>query len=218
MSYSVFRRGGEGGGKARHLRQPPRSRYCENIMRFFWLLAATAVIALPAHADAGRDALSAVAKCADIAAATERLDCYDKAAAMAKTAMSAAPAPVQQATAETKREEEGGGILQWFGLESKRPITKAEDFGKPPAPVMDGPREVTEISAGVLELAKNAYGRSLFVLDNGQVWKQVDGDTMDVAEPRSGETLKITIGKALFGSYSLTIEGRTGIVKVRRVK
>lgn len=191
-------------------------------MRFFWLLAATAAIALPAQANPAQDALSAVAKCADIAAAVERLDCYDKAAAMAKTAM-AAPGPVQtgpvqQATAETPKQEEEGGILRWFGLESTRPVTKTEDFGKPPPKVMDGPREVTEISAGVLELAKNAYGRSLFVLDNGQVWKQIDGDQTDVAEPKRDEALKVTIGKALFGSYSLTIEGRTGIIKVRRVK
>ena len=185
-------------------------------MRFSWLLAATALITLPTQADPARDALSAVAKCADMAAAAERLDCYDKAAAMAKTAMST-PAPAQQATAETKQEDEGG-ILQWFGLEGTRAPTKAEDFGKPPPKVMDGPREVTEISAGVLELAKNAYGRSVFVLDNGQVWKQTDGDSIEVAEPKPGQTLQVKIEKAFLGSYSLKIEGRTGIVKVRRVK
>lgn len=187
-------------------------------MRIFWLLATTALIAVPAHADPARDALTRIAKCADIAGAVERLQCYDEAAAEAKTAMSApaAAAPQQQAAVEEK--DEGGGVLEWFGLESKKPVTKPEEFGKPPAPVASGPKEITEISSDVLELAKNAYGRSVFVLSNGQVWKQIDGDTTEVRDPGKGELMKVTIEKGLFGSYSLSIDGRRGIVKVRRVK
>lgn len=186
-------------------------------MRFFWLLAAAAVVAAPAQADPARDALAQVAKCADIAAAVERLQCYDTAAQTAKTALNTpAPAPVQRQAAVQTEEEDGGGVLEWFGL--SRPVTKTEDFGKPPEPVKEGPKEIKEISAGVLELAKNAYGRSIFILDNGQVWKQIDGDQTEVRDPSRDEQLKVTIGTGLFGSYTLKIEGRTGIVKVRRVK
>lgn len=186
-------------------------------MRIFWLLATTALIAVPAHADPARDTLAKVAKCADIAGAVERLQCYDEAAAEAKTAMSAPAAamPQQQAAVEEKNE---GGILEWFGLEGKKPVTKPEEFGKPPAPVASGSKEITEISSDVLELAKNAYGRSVFILSNGQVWKQIDGDTTEVRDPGKGELMKVTIEKGLFGSYSLSIDGRRGIVKVRRVK
>jgi hypothetical protein len=186
-------------------------------MRFFWLLAAAVVVAAPAHADAARDALAQVAKCADIAPAAERLQCYDTAAQNAKTALNTpAPAPEQRQTAvQTKEEEDEGGVLEWFGL--SRPVTKTEDFGKAP-PKPEGPKEVTEISAGVLELAKNAYGRSIFILDNGQVWKQIEGDQTEVRDPSRDEQLKVTIATGLFGSYTLKIEGRTGIVKVRRVK
>ena len=111
-------------------------------------------------------------------------------------------------------EEEEGGVLSWFGL--SRPNTKPEDFGKPR--VRTEPKEITELSAGVLEFAKNAYGRSIFILDNGQVWKQVDGDTTEVRDPSRGEAMKVTIETGLMGSYSLRVEGRRGIVKVRRVK
>jgi hypothetical protein len=184
-------------------------------MRSFYLLAAALIAVAPAQADSARDALAQVAKCADVAAATERLQCYDAAAAVAKTAMSA-PAeaqPVRQAAVQTEQEEEGG-VLEWFGL--SRPVTKTEDFGKPPVPV--GPKEIKEISAGVLEFAKSAYGRSIFILDNGQVWKQVDGDLTEVRDPSKGETMKVSIETGMFGSYNLRIEGRTGLVKVRRVK
>src|SRR6185436_12310831 len=134
-------------------------------MRTFWLLSAAALISLPAHADPARDALAAISRCADIASAAERLQCFDGAVSGAKTAL-AAPPPVQEAAAQTTQpaEEEGGGVLGWFGL--SRPVTKQEDFGKPPVPT--GPKEISEISATVLEFAKNAYGRSLFILDNGQ--------------------------------------------------
>jgi hypothetical protein len=187
-------------------------------MRFFYLLAAAVVVAAtPAQADPARDALAQIAKCADIAAAVERLQCYDTAAAAAKTAMSAPveAAPVRQAAVQTEqKEEEGGGVLEWFGF--SRPVTKTEDFGKPPVPT--GPSEVKEISAGVIEFAKNAYGRSLFILDNGQVWKQVDGDLTEVRDPDKGEQMKVSIETGMFGSYSLRVEGRKGIVKVRRIK
>jgi hypothetical protein len=185
-------------------------------MRLFWLLATAVVIAAPAQADSARDALAQVAKCSDIPAAADRLQCYDAAAEAAKTAMSTtAPANQQQASAKpAAEEEEGGGVLSWFGLE--RPVTKTEDFGKPPMP--SGPKEINEISANVLEFAKNPYGRSIFILDNGQVWKQIDGDQSEVRDPSKGETMKVSIETGMMGSYSLKVQGRTGIVKVRRVK
>jgi hypothetical protein len=186
-------------------------------MRFFWLLAAAVVITAPAQADPARDALALVAKCADIPGAADRLQCYDAAAETAKTAMSSpAPAVQQQASAKPapQEEEEGGGVLSWFGLE--RPVTKTEDFGKPPMPT--GPKEINQISANVLEFAKNPYGRSIFILDNGQVWKQIDGDQSEVRDPSKGETMKVSIETGMMGSYTLKVDGRTGIVKVRRVK
>lgn len=186
-------------------------------MRFFWLLAAVALVSVPAHADPARETLDAIAKCTDIAAATERLQCFDTAASGAKTVLASPPAPVQTAAAQTGQkpaEEEEGGVLSWFGL--SRPVTKQEDFGKPR--VRTEPDEISEISAGVVEFAKNAHGRSIFILDNGQVWKQVDGDTTEVRDPSGRETMKITIETGMMGSYSLRVEGRRGIVKVRRVK
>lgn len=168
-------------------------------------------MALPAHAETARGTLAEIAKCADIAAAAERLQCYDTAAATAKSLLAAPP---QQSASET---EEEGGVLAWFGFGSKKPITKPEDFGKTPEEVA-GPKEISEISATVTEFAKNAYGKSIFILDNGQVWKQIDGDSVEVAAPRQGATMAVKIEKAFMGSFSLTIDGRNGIVKVRRIK
>lgn len=139
-------------------------------------------------APAGADAPSELAKCAGMTNPSERLKCYDAAA-----------------------ERQG------FGLPPPRqPVTKTEDFGKPqPRP----PRpELTRISATVREFAKTARGRAIFVLDNGQTWRQLDADTTRVDEPRGGEAMKVTIEQGILESYNLTIDGRNGLVKVRRVR
>jgi len=180
-------------------------------MRLIWIVLGVAVLGGTAWADADRDVLKEVAKCADVAAAADRLKCFDTAVPHAQAALAQPEAPVQ--TAQT--EGDSGGVLGWFGFE--RPVTKTEDFGKPPVKV-EGPQEITQLIASVAEFARTPSGKVLFVLDNGQIWRQIDGDPGNVADPSSTEQLKVAIEKGFFGSYNLKIEGRTGFVKVRRVK
>jgi hypothetical protein len=167
--------------------------------------------ATSARADAARDALDEVAKCAAIADAAARLACYDAAAPKVKSALTAPPA---QAQAQEKEKS----FLEWFGFgKPKAPVTKPEEFGKPP-PETKEPGELTQISATVVELAKTARGKALFLLDNGQVWRQLDADSTEVLFPDAGKTLKVTIEIGFLGSYNLTIEGRNGLIKVTRLK
>jgi hypothetical protein len=160
-----------------------------------------------AHADAARDALEEVSRCAAIADAAERLKCYDAAAPRVKGALSAAPAPV----AKEK------GILDWFGF-SRQPekTQKAEDFGKPAPP--PAPERVDSVGASVIELARTARGKAIWILHNGQVWRQIDSDTTEVEFPPAGTTMKVTIETGFLGSYNLSIAGINGIVKVNRLK
>jgi hypothetical protein len=93
-------------------------------------------------------------------------------------------------------------------------VPKAADFGKPVLP----PVEVAQVVAGVRQLSKTVRGRAVFVLDNGQTWRQIDGDDAQVQEPPPGTALKVTIERGIFGSYHLTIDGRNELVRVRRVE
>jgi hypothetical protein len=93
-------------------------------------------------------------------------------------------------------------------------IPKAEDFGKPPP----RPPEVMQLASTVREFSKTVRGRAVFVLDNGQTWRQLEGDDAQVPEPQPGTALRVTIERGLFGSYNLTIEGRNGLVRVRRIE
>jgi len=186
-------------------------------MRIILSLSVCAIATLPAMATPAADALNAVAKCAEISTTAERLQCFDTAAAGAKRVLDDAR---KQAEAEQKPESEGS-LLSWFGLApEEKPVTKPEDFGKSVAlmPKAEQPPELTEISSKVLEFAQNAHGKSLFVLDNGQVWRQIDGDTTNVLAPAPGEKMKVTVEIGVFGSYNLTIIGRGGLIKVNRLK
>lgn len=176
-------------------------------MRNFLLASLLVATAGAAHADVARDALADIVKCADVQDPAKRLECFDAATARGKAAL-AAPA-VQPAKEKS--------FLDWFGFSKPAPtVTKPEDFGKPaPEP---GPGEVTQITDTVLEFAKTARGKAVFILENGQIWRQLDADGTDVQPPPRGTTMKVTVETGALGSYNLTIEGRNGLVKVSRLK
>ena len=163
-------------------------------------------VAGAAHADSTGDASAEVARCAEIAEAAARLKCFDAAGSRANGAPAAQPAG------------EAPG-RDGFGFSPPRGATTVEDFGKPPPPP-----EITQITATVVELARSARGRPIFILDNGQVWRQIDGDDANVLDLRPGKTMKVAIEMSrlqhLIGGYSfkLTIEGRNGFVRVYRGK
>ena len=176
-------------------------------MRILLLLSLALFVAGPARADATRDALTEIAKCADIAEPSERLKCFDAAVPSAKSALAA---PAQKAPEKS--------LLEWFGFaRPPKPVTKPDDFGKP-APEPGPGEEITEINATVLEFAKNPRGKSVFILDNGQVWRQLDADGTEVRDPAPDTKMKVTVETGVLGSYNLTIEGRNGLIKVSRLK
>ncbi len=70
----------------------------------------------------------------------------------------------------------------------------------------------------VLEFAKTARGKAVFILENGQVWRQLDSDTTTVLDPERGTKMSVRIERGALGSYNLTIDGRNILVKVNRLK
>src|SRR6185312_6063231 len=171
-------------------------------------LCCVLAVVSPAHADVSRDVLTEIAKCADIIDAAERLKCFDAAVPRAKSALAA---PAEEAPKKRS-------ILDWFGFSRPQTsATKPEDFGKPaPSPA---PEEgLTEITAAVIEFATTPRGKAIFILANGQVWRQLDADSTVVLDPAPGATMKVTIERGALGSYNLTIEGRRSLIKVSRLK
>ena len=93
-------------------------------------------------------------------------------------------------------------------------VPSVEGFGRPPAPEP----KVEKITATVRELLKAPRGQAIFVLDNGQTWRQLDVDDVRVTDPPPGTSLKVTIERGAFGNYNLLIDGRNGLVRVRRIQ
>lgn len=160
------------------------------------VMALAAVLAAPAPG-ADPDMLSALRACKAMTDATARLACfdrltaqYDTAAPMAQSAVPRPPASVAQAAPPA------------FGGED----LKRDD---------DTPRPEESMTASVAKASFNAIGHFTIVLDNGQIWRQLDADTSK-ARFRDADSVKIT--KGFLDSYSLVIEGRWGIYKVKRIK
>ena len=89
---------------------------------------------------------------------------------------------------------------------------KAADFGRPNPP----PREVAQLVAHVRELSRTLRGQAIFILDNGQVWRQIDADDSAVRDSVAGA--KATIQRGMLDSFNMLIEGRNGLIKVRRIE
>jgi hypothetical protein len=167
------------------------------------------------------DVLEALGRCAAIAENNARLACYDAVAPRVKDALATPPASL--AHEPTKEEQEswfGFDIGSLFGGGSNEP-TAPEQFGKERTVEAQATREreeIDSISAGLTEVVFTPVGQFIVFLDNGQVWRQLQGDS-DRAHFRSNtKENKVTISRGALGSYNLAINGSDRIFKVTRVK
>ena len=98
---------------------------------------------------------------------------------------------------------------------------KVEEFGsetvRKPEPPPDAPKEIQEIKAIVTQVEFSRTNRFIVTLDNGQVWRQIEGDVAKAHFHKSGDA--VTVAHGVFGSYVLTLDGHDlGLFRVRRVR
>ncbi len=181
-----------------------RERPLSRLLAAALILAAPASLTLPASA-AGQDD---VLKCLGIVDNGARLACYDRTVPAlrhtpqppaAPSAPVAPVAPAAPAVAAPVNKE------QAFG---------AERIDRKDAPAGTVAQEAESITAKLTSVSQQTTDRYTFTLDNGQVWSQVVARSIANAKP--GKQVKIE--KGMFGSFTMTIDGVTGIIKVRRVK
>lgn len=153
------------------------------------LLSALMLAATAAHADFAADFKT----CSTITVDSERLACYDKLAQTPQslsTVSASAPNPVAS-----------------FGLETiaKTPEQKADKVNNPDV-----------IAARLKGMFKGWKPDTRFALDNGQIWKNVGGDSVFL--PDGGENPVVTVERGALGAYYLGVEGLNRKAKVKRVK
>ncbi len=195
-----------------------------------FLVAAFCLTPVLACADPRDEVLRALGQCAAIAEEKPRLSCYDTLAPRVKAA-NETPAPPQVAATPpqapivppTQEQKES-----WFGLDTlfggSNTQTTPQQFGqerveKTPEEAKNAEKEeIDNITATLTEYAKTPFGKFIVFLDNGQVWRQIKGDSGEARFARAPKDNKVTISRALLGSYELRINDSARTYKVERMK
>ena len=68
------------------------------------------------------------------------------------------------------------------------------------------------------EVSYNPLGKFIVFLDNGQIWRQIEGDSDQATFHKPAKDNKVTISRGFIGSYNLTINDSVKTFKVTRVK
>jgi hypothetical protein len=161
--------------------------------------------------------LAGVLACRALTDAAARLACFDRetaalasepAAALTAAPVTAAPAIAAPATSVAAPAHPASVLdaQQSFGL-SGSAIAANEEASGARTP------KVSKIEARVVALALTGNGRTLFTLDNTQVWRQLESEGDMLA--KLGDTA--TISRGLLGSYWLQLKSGRGC-KVTRVR
>ena len=184
-------------------------------MRF----AAATLLLIASAAPAAAQTPADLMKCVGLARDAERLACFDNAMvdtspeARAATEIRAAEtarinaedATAAAVAAKKRAEAEEVARRDSFGAEA---VTSRADRFAPPA------GELQEVETGVSEILTNMSGLGVFLLENGQLWRQVD--TASRPNVRIGDRVKLTRGPA--GGYKLNFLKQQRWVLVKRVR
>lgn len=135
----------------------------------------------------------------------------------------AAAATAQDSTAEIVKcagIADSGERLACYDAAARRPAPKPE-LGREQLPQAESPAAAAQddsATAAVTDVSLTPSGRLVLVLDNGQVWQQLDGDVVRFTPRGKLAQMQVTISRGLFGSYNLQFAGQNALYKVRRVK
>ena len=174
-------------------------------MRHNLVLLTLSALSLPTPLWA-QDALSTQLRaCAAIMGSVERLACYDQMARRPSATPLPAPLPAPMPPRPSPA----------------TPQIAAADFGAdslPQAvPAAPARSPLESITSAVTDFAFDTKGHFIVTLANGQVWRQIEGDTVNVPL-RKGLTRTATISRAILWSYSIHFDNPRGLFKVVRVR
>lgn len=156
------------------------------------------------------DPLAGVLACRELTDAAARLACFDRETAALARAPASAPIAAAPVTPPATAATPTAPLLtpeQKFGLSSSTIEAKEAAAGA------KAPKEM-KLQGRITALALAGDGRTLFTLDNSQVWRQLEADGTDVMA-KLGDV--VTISRGLLGSYWLQIKTGRGC-KVTRLR
>lgn len=99
--------------------------------------------------------------------------------------------------------------------EQEREAVREEVFGfRDEDAIIERTVEDITVTARVTEVLQGGRREQVILLDNGQLWRQVNGGSM---RSRAREGWTATINRHWSGAYEMRFEGRPGFLRVARV-
>jgi hypothetical protein len=183
--------------------------------------AAAVAMASPAAAQSAGDLMS----CIEIARDADRLACYDAAVAKVSPQAKAASDKRAKETARIAAEEaaaaEAAAAAKAEADAAARAAQAKADFGaetvtskKVSERTRPDPDEIIKLDAKLSDILTNREGKYVFLLDNGQLWKQVS--TEAGLNIRPGDD--VVLEKSTMGGYKLNFKRIKRWVLVKRLK
>ena len=200
---------------------------------------ALALSPLAAQAGPRDDLIAGMAKCAAVADNTARLSCYDALNPALKAAQAEPPPPVAVAAPPVQAAAAPAAVAPppdqtaWydpfhvFGT-SPRQQVRPEQFGAenlappPPPPGQPAaapaePPALDSITATVAEYTMSPFGKFLVILDNGQIWQQLQNDVDQAHFSKSGKNT-VRIDRGPMGGYNMFVNDSSKLFKDKRLK
>ena len=170
------------------------------------------------------DPLAGLLSCRELTDAAARLACFDRETAALASApavpVAAAPANTASVAAAPVAASPITSPAAQAPAPPTAPLTSEQKFGLSSSSIAakeaagtQAPKE-TKLQARITGLTLAGDGRTLFTLDNSQVWRQLEADGTDVMA-RLGDP--VTISRGLLGSYWLALKTGRGC-KVTRLR
>ena len=173
------------------------------LMRRILVLTMLSAVFLPAPLWAQDSLATQLRQCSVIVGSVERLACYDQSARR----------PVPAASQLSRRRTR---------YLSVRPSPADPPRISAPTPCLrpHRPRAAFDPrfdTSQVTDFSFDVRGHFIVTLANGQIWRQIEGDTVNVPL-RKDRTHTATVSRAILGSYSIRFDNPRGLFKVLRVR
>jgi hypothetical protein len=138
--------------------------------------------------------VKALSDCRAITDPTDRLACYDKAAAALDEAQTKGDVVVvDRSEAREVKRQAFGFKLDALSIFNKSGVKEESDDA---------------ITATAKSAYRNATGKWVVTLDSGAVWRQIDDETLG-RDPHPGSQIRVR--RATFGSFMMNVDGQPGL-------
>jgi len=150
---------------------------------------------------------SQLTACVQITGVLQRLACYDR------VAHSLGPVPVPRSVPAQRPVPPP--VAYAPPVVAATPPTTGLGSERLPRTASAAPRRAQELTAGIAGITYDARGRFTITLDNGEVWRQLEGDTAVLQGARNST---VRISRGALGSYDLNVVGRNASYRVLRLQ